>query len=107
MSILALSTNSDPVDTIGNPVRSAIYQYDLEGLGGRIFARGIRNAEGLAFVPGTDELWAAVNETDDLHYPFRDGWHGAGSYGDNHPPRIHSREGRRKLRLAIRQSESR
>jgi glucose/arabinose dehydrogenase len=83
---IASSTNSDPVDTIGNPVRSAIYQYDLEGRGGRIFARGIRNAEGLAFVPGTDELWAAVNETDDLHYPFRNGWQGRGSYGDDHPP---------------------
>jgi glucose/arabinose dehydrogenase len=92
---IASSTNSDPVDTIGNPVRSAIYQYDLEGRGGRIFARGIRNAEGLAFVPGTDELWAAINETDDLHYPFRDGWHGAGSYGDDHPPDefIHVKDG--------------
>jgi len=46
---IASSTNSDPIDTTADPVRSAIYQYDLDGLGGRIFARGIRNAEGLAF----------------------------------------------------------
>jgi hypothetical protein len=36
------------------------------------------NAEGLAFVPGTNELWAAVNETDDILYPFRNSWQGSG-----------------------------
>jgi glucose/arabinose dehydrogenase len=50
---IASSTNSDPIDTTTNPVRCAIYQYDLDGSNGKIFARGIRNAEGLAFVPGT------------------------------------------------------
>jgi glucose/arabinose dehydrogenase len=54
---IASSTNADPIDTMSNPVRSAIYQYDPDGGNGRIFARGIRNAEGLAFVPGTNELW--------------------------------------------------
>jgi glucose/arabinose dehydrogenase len=48
---VASSTNADPKDTTANPVRSAIYQYDLDGADGRIFARGIRNAEGLAFIP--------------------------------------------------------
>jgi glucose/arabinose dehydrogenase len=92
---IASSTNSDPIDTTANPVRSAIYQYDLDGKNGRIFARGIRNAEGLAFVPGANELWAAVNETDDFLYPFRNGWRGSESidygksitsYIDDHPP---------------------
>jgi glucose/arabinose dehydrogenase len=92
---IASSTNSDPIDTTADPVRSAIYQYDLDGLGGRIFARGIRNAEGLAFAPGTNELWAAVNETDGILYPFRNGWQGRASidygksivsYIDDHPP---------------------
>ena len=76
---IASSTNADPIDTTSNPVRSAIYQYDLDGANGKIFARGIRNAEGLAFVPGTNELWAAVNETDDILYPFRNSWQGSGS----------------------------
>jgi len=98
------STNADPIDTTSNPVRSAIYQYDLDGGNARIFARGIRNAEGLAFVPGTNELWAAVNETDDILYPFRNSWRGSGlidygnlitSYVDDHPPDefIHVKEG--------------
>jgi glucose/arabinose dehydrogenase len=67
-------------------------------------ARGIRNAEGLAFVPGTNELWAAVNESDDVRYPFRNSWQGSGSndygkritsYIDDHPPDefIHVKEG--------------
>ena len=101
---LASSTNADPIDTTSNPVRSAIYQYDLDGANERIFARGIRNAEGLAFLPGTNELWAAVNETDDILYPFRNSWQGGGSndygqmitgYVDDHPPDefIHVKEG--------------
>jgi glucose/arabinose dehydrogenase len=101
---IASSTNADPIDTTSNPVRCAIYRYDLDGSSGKIFARGIRNAEGLAFVPGTNELWASVNETDDVLYPFRNSWHGSGtvdygklitSYIDDHPPDefIHVKEG--------------
>jgi glucose/arabinose dehydrogenase len=100
---IASSTNADPIDTTSNPVRSAIYQYDLDGRNEKIFARGIRNAEGLAFVPGSNELWAAVNETDDILYPFRNSWQGSGSidygkmtsYIDDHPPEefIHVKEG--------------
>jgi glucose/arabinose dehydrogenase len=101
---IASSTNTDPLDSTSNPVRSAIYQYDLDGKNGRIFARGIRNAEGLAFVPGTNELWAAVMETDDILYPFRNSWQGRGSndygesitsYVDDHPPDefIHVKDG--------------
>jgi glucose/arabinose dehydrogenase len=101
---IASSTNSDPIDTTSNPVRSAIYQYDLDGKNGKIFARGIRNAEGLAFVPGTNDLWAAVNESDDILYPFRNSWQGSGSidygkmirsYVNDHPPDefIHVKEG--------------
>jgi glucose/arabinose dehydrogenase len=92
---IASSTNADPIDTTGDPVRSAIYQYDLDGSNGKIFARGIRNAEGLRLVPGTNELWAAVNETNDILYPFHNSWQGSGSidygklitsYVDDHPP---------------------
>jgi hypothetical protein len=62
------------------------------------------SAEGLAFVAGTNELCAAVNETDDILYPFRNslqdsGWNDYGkritSYIDDHPPDefIHVKEG--------------
>jgi glucose/arabinose dehydrogenase len=41
---IASAMNAHPTDTTSNPVRSAIYQYDLDGANGKIFARGIRNA---------------------------------------------------------------
>ncbi|MBV9105278.1 MAG: PQQ-dependent sugar dehydrogenase [Verrucomicrobia bacterium] len=101
---IASATNADPADTRSDPVRCAIYQYDLDGKNRKLFATGIRNAEGLAFLPGTDELWAVVNERDDIRYPFdgKRGEHSASDYGrvmrwyvDDHPPDefIHVKEG--------------
>ena len=92
---IASSTNSDPRDTTSDPVRCAIYRYDLDGGNRTLFAKGIRNAEGLDFVPGTNVLWAVVNGGDDIRFPFHRSWKGTGSddygkriagYVDNHPP---------------------
>lgn len=44
--------------------RAAIMRYEPNGTGGRPFATGLRNAVGLAFRPGTKELWATVNGRD-------------------------------------------
>lgn len=44
--------------------RAAIYRYDADGRGGAPFATGLRNAVGIAFRPGTSELWATVNGRD-------------------------------------------
>ena len=52
--------------------RAAIMRYDPDGHGGQVYARGLRNAVGMAFRPGTDELWASVNGRDRL--------------GDDQPP---------------------
>jgi glucose/arabinose dehydrogenase len=49
-----------------DPVRAAINEYNPDGTGHRLFASGIRNPVGLAWQPGTDTLWAAVNERDTL-----------------------------------------
>ncbi|NBD11280.1 PQQ-dependent sugar dehydrogenase [Corallococcus silvisoli] len=77
-------------DTTSDPLRGAIYRWDWDGGSRTLFARGLRNAEGLAWVPGTDTLWVAVNNRDNTPYPFDDG---SGQYGkvipqyvDNHPP---------------------
>ncbi|TDN38468.1 sugar dehydrogenase [Hymenobacter sp. UV11] len=87
---IASTCNACLSDTQSDPVRGAIYQYDADGTNRRLFARGLRNAEGLAFVPGTNTLWVAVNNRDNTPYPFDDG---SGKYGqviaeyvDNHPP---------------------
>jgi glucose/arabinose dehydrogenase len=49
-----------------DPRRAAITRYEADGSGEARFATGLRNAVGLAFRPGTDELWATVNGRDFL-----------------------------------------
>lgn len=46
--------------------RAAIWQIETATGAHRIFASGLRNPVGLAFEPGSDVLWTAVNERDDL-----------------------------------------
>ena len=46
--------------------RATIQRFTLDGSGQATFAAGLRNAVGLAFRPGTGELWAHVNERDGL-----------------------------------------
>jgi glucose/arabinose dehydrogenase len=47
-----------------DPRRAAVTRYDADGSGETRFATGLRNAVGLAFRPGTEELWATVNGRD-------------------------------------------
>ena len=47
-----------------DPRRAAITRYDLDGRSGGPFGTGLRNAVGIAFRPGTSELWATVNGRD-------------------------------------------
>ena len=92
---IASATNSDPADLAGTPKRAAIYLYNADGSGGRLFAQGVRNAEGLAISPAGD-LWVVVNNRDNIAYPFHNDWQNDGtgddygkviqSYVDNHPP---------------------
>ncbi len=53
-----------------DPRRAAILQFNPDGTGGRIFARGIRNAVGITFHPRTSELWATNNGRDWLGDDF-------------------------------------
>jgi glucose/arabinose dehydrogenase len=46
--------------------RGAINEYNPDGSGHRVFASGLRNPVGLAYFPGTNTLWTAVNERDQL-----------------------------------------
>src|SRR3989441_1010935 len=47
-----------------NEMRAAIIEFNPDGTGKRIFASGTRNPIGLAWLPGTRILWAAVQERD-------------------------------------------
>jgi len=87
---LGSSCNVCTNDLSSSPQRAAIYQYNADGTGGRLFAHGLRNAEGLAILPATNQLWVTVNERDDIPYPYKDSSIAFGSvtrsYVDNHPP---------------------
>jgi len=97
---IASATNADPADLAATPKRGAVYAYAANTLGqtatqGRLYAQGIRNAEGLAIAPGTRDLWVAVNNRDEIAYPFHRDITGDGqddygrvvpSYVDDHPP---------------------
>ncbi len=56
----------------GDERRATIVRYNPDGSGEEIYARGLRNAVGITFRPGTDELWATNNGRDWL--------------GDDQPP---------------------
>jgi glucose/arabinose dehydrogenase len=49
-----------------DPVRAAINRYNPDGSGHETYASGTRNPIGLHWYPGTDTLWAAVQERDAL-----------------------------------------
>ena len=47
-------------------LRAAVSQFNGDGSGGRVFARGLRNTVGIAFNPTTGELWGGNNDRDNL-----------------------------------------
>ena len=59
----------------------------------RVMMRGVRNGEGLAYAPD-GSLWTAVNERDEVPYPFHRAYGGQSeafgkvikSYVNEHPP---------------------
>jgi glucose/arabinose dehydrogenase len=76
-----------------SPPRATVMAVDPNGDHLRVFATGVRNGDGLSIAPdGT--LWTAVNERDNIAYPFHRPYGGHAdadqdvmpSYVDNHPP---------------------
>jgi glucose/arabinose dehydrogenase len=57
-----------------DPRRAAVTQFNPDGSGRKIFAKGLRNAVGLAVNPKTDTVWVTVNGRDWL--------------GDDLPPEV-------------------
>jgi glucose/arabinose dehydrogenase len=62
---LAVGSRSN-VSTGEPPIRAAINRYNPDGSGHEIFASGMRNPIGLRWYPGTEKLWATVQERDAL-----------------------------------------
>ncbi len=46
--------------------RAAIWEFNPDGSGARVFATGLRNPVGMDWAPDTNALWTAVNERDML-----------------------------------------
>ena len=60
-------SNHDDADTHPEEFhRANILEFTPAGTEGRVFASGIRNPVGIAFQPGTGQLWTSVNERDTL-----------------------------------------
>jgi glucose/arabinose dehydrogenase len=63
VSVGSRSNNDDDKSEIR---RADILAFDPDGKNERIYASGLRNAVGLAIHPQTGEIWASVNERDNL-----------------------------------------
>ena len=66
-SKLYLSVGSQSNINLGeDPMRAAVHRYNPDGTGYETVATGLRNAVGMRFYPGTDDLWVTVHERDEL-----------------------------------------
>jgi glucose/arabinose dehydrogenase len=66
-SKLYLSVGSrSNIDLDEDPMRAAVHRYNPDGTGHETIATGLRNAVGMRFYPGTDDLWVTVHERDAL-----------------------------------------
>ncbi len=54
------------VDAGEDAMRAALHRYNPDGSGHETWATGLRNTIGLRWNPGTEDLWAAVQERDGL-----------------------------------------
>ncbi|WP_392890068.1 PQQ-dependent sugar dehydrogenase [Pseudomonas migulae] len=46
--------------------RAAVWEVDVKSAEKRLFASGLRNPNGLAWKPGSNQLWTVVNERDEI-----------------------------------------
>lgn len=63
---ISVGSYSNVSDTAMEADRARVFEFNPDGTGRNVFAWGIRNAVGIAFRPGTNELWMSTNERDEL-----------------------------------------
>ncbi|HUA74845.1 MAG TPA: hypothetical protein VL988_08810 [Solirubrobacteraceae bacterium] len=87
------ASNATPDEPGESPPRASVLSFAPDGSHMQVFASGVRNGEGLSFAPdGT--LWTAVNERDEIAYPFHRAYgefadaygHVIPQYVNEHPP---------------------
>ncbi len=63
---VSIGSRSNDSDSGAEANRARIFEFNPDGTGQKVFAWGIRNAVGIAFRPGTSDLWMSTNERDEL-----------------------------------------
>jgi glucose/arabinose dehydrogenase len=63
---VSIGSRSNDSDNAAEADRARIFEFNPDGTGQKVYAWGIRNAVGMAFRPGSNELWMSTNERDDI-----------------------------------------
>jgi len=63
---VSIGSGSNVSDASSEANRARIFEFNPDGTGQKVFAWGVRNAVGIKFRPGTNDLWMSVNERDAL-----------------------------------------
>jgi glucose/arabinose dehydrogenase len=63
---VSIGSRSNVSDKAVEENRARIFAFNPDGSGQKVYAWGIRNAVGIAFRPGTNELWMSTNERDEI-----------------------------------------
>ena len=63
---VSIGSRSNVSDNAAEENRARIFEFNPDGSGQKVYAWGIRNAVGIAFRPGTNELWMSTNERDEI-----------------------------------------
>jgi glucose/arabinose dehydrogenase len=84
------SSNASPADRSFSPPRAVIMAVGPGGSRPRVVEKGVRNGEGLAVAPD-GSVWTAVNNRDNVPYPFHSSGHDVfgqviQAYVNEHPP---------------------
>jgi len=63
---VSIGSRSNDSDNAAEANRARIFEFNPDGSEQKVYAWGIRNAVGIAFRPGSNELWMSTNERDEL-----------------------------------------
>jgi glucose/arabinose dehydrogenase len=63
---VSIGSRSNVSDSDVEDNRARIFEFNPDGTGQKVYAWGVRNAVGIAFRPGTNELWMSTNERDEI-----------------------------------------
>jgi glucose/arabinose dehydrogenase len=63
---VSIGSRSNVSDNNAEADRARIFEFNSDGTDRKVYAWGIRNAVGIAFRPGSNELWMSTNERDEI-----------------------------------------